>query len=275
MYKIHKLKNGECYQYNGKINSLIECVFIETYFTKVENQGVGNRIVPDNTVELILTNKNFQRNFSDGKRNKLLLSHLSGLKTKWQEIVLEGSPLISIRFKPEVVYQLSLLPAVECRNQAVGPRAIFGPDFVHFEDELFGLNTTKERLNLIEKYFTAKLIQVDIREDNLFQYAKASIDESLGKIRINRLADELKVSQKSLENKFNQFIGVTPKQYCRLVRFISIVKNHHSSVASLTSCAYENHFYDQSHFIKEINWFTGLSPSAYFSQKKGIQEDIF
>jgi len=275
MYELRKLKYGECYQFKGNLESLIECVFIENYFSRAENQNVSKRIVPDNTVELILTKNKFERRFSDEKSNQTLQSHLSGLKTKWQDILLEGSPLISIRFKPEIVYQLSALPASESVNQAIAPIDVFGKDFIQFEDELFNQDSTIQRLKLIVEYFTAKLIHTEIQEDNLFLFAKASIEASLGNLRISNLVADLQVSQKSLENKFKRFIGVTPKQYCRLIRFIGSIRNYNSSSSSLTSLAYENSFFDQSHFIKEIKQYTGLAPTVYFSQTKGIQEDIF
>jgi AraC-like DNA-binding protein len=275
MYSIRKIKNGVYYYFNGNINSLIECVFIENYFSRQENQKICNRIVPDNTVELILTDKKFERRFSDKKKTKILHSHISGLKTTWQDILLDGSPFISIRFKPEIIYQLTTIPAFEFRNEAIAPSDVFGKDFVHFEDELFNLTTIHERLKLIENYFTNKMIKMEVKEDTLFKAARVFMDINHGNVILNHLSSKLNVSQKTLENKFNNSIGITPKAYCRLIRFISCVKNYNASQTTLTNLAYENNFSDQSHFIKEVRRFTGLSPRKYFSQSQGIQEDIF
>jgi AraC-like DNA-binding protein len=36
--------------------------------------------------------------------------------------------------------------------------------------------------------------------------------------------------------------------------------------ANLTSLAYENGYYDQAHFIKDFNEFTGVSPKEFYAR---------
>ena len=119
MYYLENLENIEQYRYTSKINALIECVYIENYFSLSQNQWVKNRIFPDNTIELIITDKKFKRYFSTEGESLILKSHLSGLKTKWQDIWLEGSPLISIRFKPDILFQIINFPAKEFKNRSM------------------------------------------------------------------------------------------------------------------------------------------------------------
>ena len=269
-------KFGSWYYLKEPISSYIDCVFVETYFSKKHNQKISNRIVPDNTVELILTDQKFERRFSTkNNKSKILQSHFSGLKTSWQDIILEGSPTISIRFKPEKIFQLTGIHASELKNQALDPRDVFGKHFLHFQDELFNLNTIIERLNLIQNYFTAKLKRINSQEDSLFLSTKKYIDLMEGNVKLKHLSNELKVSQKTLENKFNRFLGIAPKTYCRLIRFTSTIKKYNVSKIKLTNLAYQNNFSDQSHFIKDVTQFTGYSPKKFFSQSKGVQEDIF
>jgi AraC-like DNA-binding protein len=274
MYRVNKHKYVDNYHFTGAIQSLIECVFIENYFSRAENQWVRNRIVPDNTLELVLTDKKFKREFSNRGESQVLRSHFTGLKTQWQDIWVEDSPLLSIRFKPEVMYQLTSIPAVEFKNRAIHPIDVFGPNFVHFEDELFSLRSIDDRLSLINTYFSSLMNKVKTKNDPVFYSAKYSIERNFGSVRIHHLAHQLGISQKGLENKFKRFLGVTPKEYCRLNRFIGSVKNYQTSEHSLTGWAYDNDYSDQSHLIKEFKHFTGTCPSAYFSDSKGIQEGI-
>ncbi len=274
MYKVNKLNYIENYHFTGDIQSLITCVFVETFFSKPQNQWTRNRIVPDNTVELILTGKKFKRVFSNPDKSQTLRSHFAGLKTQWQDIWVEGSPLISIRFQPDVLFQLSRIKAVEFKNNAIPPAEVFGPGFTHLEEELFNLQNTNDRLKRINDYFTTVMSKVRLKNDRAFHYAKNTIEQTHGDVRIHDLAERIGLSQKGLENKFKRYLGATPKEYCRLNRFIGSVKTYNSSSSSLTKWAYDNNYFDQSHLIKEFNHFTGTSPSAYFADSKGIQEEI-
>lgn len=268
-------KYGVCYKIAGYLSSVIDCVFVETYFSIPDNQGIKKRIVPDNTVELIITDKLFKRSFSEQNDTSTLKSHISGLKTNYQDISLEGSPLISIRFKPDKIFQLTQIPASEFRNRSLSPKDIFGYEFESFEYQLFEQNNTKSRLKVIHKFFAKKFPYSLKLDDALFQYAKATIENNSGYIHLKNLCVKLNVSQKTLENKFKFFLGVTPKEYCRLIRFVNSVKRFNTSKMNLTELAYASDFFDQSHLIKEYYNYTGHSPKDFFSSPLGIQEDIF
>lgn len=275
MYIANHTKNGVSFHLDGNISDVIQCVFIENFFSTESNQGVPTRIVPDNTVELILTNKKFERRISGQDYPIQLKSHFSGLKSKWQDIVLEGSPIISIRFNPEKVYHITGVPALELSNQALAPETIFGKGFEDFQDKLFNLKTEQHKLSHIESYFTSRLKEHNKPQDQLVQTARKNIENSCGNIGLVNLSKNLGVSQKTLETRFKLIMGLTPKVYCRLIRFINTVKNFHSSETNLTHLAYSGSFSDQSHLIKEFQHFTGHSPKRFFSLPDGIQEEIF
>ncbi len=115
-----------------------------------------------------------------------------------------------------------------------------------------------------------------LRPSNSFSYVDAAVAGILqhkGNIRIDTLIQRTGISTKHLDNSFKKFVGVTPKTLCNIVRlnhFIRYREQHLSK--SLTECAYEAEFYDQSHLIKLFRTFTGQSPKAYFSNTHYINE---
>lgn len=81
---------------------------------------------------------------------------------------------------------------------------------------------------------------------------------------LDDLASRLRVSQRYLQKLFITKIGVSQKQFIRILRFQDILhKLSDRQSSSLTNLAYENSFYDQSHFIREFKTFTGLRPSEF------------
>ena len=69
-----------------------------------------------------------------------------------------------------------------------------------------------------------------------------------------------------MERKFVSAIGMGPKQLSKMIRLQATLKTmKQKKFKSLTSLAYENGYYDQSHFIKDFKVFTGMSPKLFFS----------
>jgi AraC-like DNA-binding protein len=89
---------------------------------------------------------------------------------------------------------------------------------------------------------------------------------SHGNISIEELATTAKMSQRSMERHFHSTIGVSPKE------FIRIIRSHHAvtilqkgkSVGRMNEIAYELGYYDAAHFIKEIKKHSGFKPSEIF-----------
>ncbi|HZH54422.1 MAG TPA: AraC family transcriptional regulator [Sphingobacteriaceae bacterium] len=88
------------------------------------------------------------------------------------------------------------------------------------------------------------------------------IQTRCGDFRIRELCREVNMSQSSLERHFKEMIGITPKHYCRIIRFIAvyqfILNNTNLHWGELV---YRYNFFDQAHFIKDFKNFFGFSPS--------------
>ena len=101
-----------------------------------------------------------------------------------------------------------------------------------------------------------------------FDYADAVIRKILnhkGNIKISSLERVSGVSDRYLEKIFSKYVGLTPKQFCNMVRFnhfINIRKNNPDM--RLAECAYAAEFYDQSHLIRQSRLITGKSPKSLF-----------
>jgi AraC-like DNA-binding protein len=73
------------------------------------------------------------------------------------------------------------------------------------------------------------------------------------------------MSLRNFERRFLNDVGIPPKLYARITRFYNAVENKmlHPN-KPWTIIAYENGYYDQSHFIKEVKLFSSKSPDELF-----------
>lgn len=152
-------------------------------------------------------------------------------------------------------------PANELFNLSLSLHDIFHPnDITEVEEKLAIAGTDEQRIKVIEQFLLAQL--KDIETDKLVVEAVRLIYRSKGTIRIKELNEKLCISPSPFEKRFRKVVGTTAKKFASIVRFNSVL-NHLSETKTLTEICYENHFFDQAHFIKDFKHFTGNTPENF------------
>jgi AraC-like DNA-binding protein len=133
-------------------------------------------------------------------------------------------------------------------------------------ERLMNVPDTKARADLIFHFLATKLEQTKTRDD-LVEESLRLIHHSTGTIAVRTLLEQLDISERQFERRFSQTVGLSPYSYIRVKRFneaIRLMKTRQCD--TLTEIAYALNFHDQSHFIRDIKSFTGVTPSD-LSQK--------
>jgi AraC-like DNA-binding protein len=89
------------------------------------------------------------------------------------------------------------------------------------------------------------------------------IHMSKGKLSIYEISKRNFTTVRQLERIFKTHIGLTPKEYVKIIRFQSALAmmSDISQKKSLSDIAFECGFYDHAHLSNEIKRHTGLTPS--------------
>ena len=129
-----------------------------------------------------------------------------------------------------------------------------------------------QRVGLITDFLTAKLRQAQSR-DCLVEESLRVIHQHSTSVTVKYLLERFNLSERQFEKRFTQTVGLTPHFYIRVKRFneaIRLMKTR--PFAKLTDAAYALNYYDQSHFIRDIKAFSGITPKSLF-QKVDLQTD--
>jgi len=84
-----------------------------------------------------------------------------------------------------------------------------------------------------------------------------------GQLGLDDILEKTKLSERSLERYFRKHIGLSPKFYCRVIRFSHIFRLVSCDNPNWSEISLQAGFYDQSHFIKNFKEFTGEEPAKY------------
>ena len=120
---------------------------------------------------------------------------------------------------------------------------------------------TEERIEVISDYILSLVKNSSVDPDNSIKLAVSTLINSKGMISIKQLREQLFITERTFERRFSKEIGVTPKQFAKIIQFsFSLNQIKTSDYTKLTNIAYDNGFTDQSHFIKTFKKYTGGTP---------------
>jgi AraC-like DNA-binding protein len=111
--------------------------------------------------------------------------------------------------------------------------------------------------------------------DAATRLALSRITGAGGQLSLPQLLRELKLSERSLERRFSQHVGLSPKLFARVCQFqaaLSQLKNNR--YARLSDVAYDNGYADQSHFIRTFRAFAGVAPYQWQKNAHPVTGDF-
>jgi transcriptional regulator GlxA family with amidase domain len=121
------------------------------------------------------------------------------------------------------------------------------------------------RVRLIEETLLAQLSQ-NGRYDHTVDRCLQLLETNHGQLNVAQLAADLGVSNRQLTRRFHHIVGLTPKEYARVSRFLNVLRclsgREHGN---LTEIALECGYFDQAHFNHEFREMAGMAPGELFT----------
>ena len=171
--------------------------------------------------------------------------------------------VLVVRFKPYAFYDIFNLPTHFFRNKCVASLADINFDpFVL--NKIYSEKQDSNRIRQIESYI--EQIAFASKRNALFDSAMEYISTMKGQTTVSHVAHQIGVNYKWLERSFLNCLGISPKAYILLQRFIFAYINFtDNKEKDLTEVALASGFYDYNHFLKEFKSYTGKTPLEYIS----------
>jgi len=167
-----------------------------------------------------------------------------------------------VRFYPSTFYQLFGLNAQYFRYNPVTPFEYIARNNNFSIEEFFECKSIEEKTA-----FAGRYVQNSFREigrPGILHKTLDYIHKIKGKSTVRNLTNDAGVNYKWLERNFAQYIGLLPKEYIQLQRFIhAYLELVGSKNVDLMRIAISNGYYDANHFLKDFKAYTGKTPLEY------------
>jgi AraC-like DNA-binding protein len=188
-----------------------------------------------------------------GGRSHSVLTHTAG------ELRLAG-----VKLDPRALRSLLKMPLNEFRDTTVACADLSRPALVDLEDEIANLVSVDQLAGVFDGFFLARMMDAVADEPSIARLLER-IRATQGAQSIMAWASDHVVDPRTLERRFVACMGMTPKQYARIVRF----KRSYKCLGAHgpgERRAYLEPYYDESHFNREFRHFLGTSPMKWLNQ---------
>jgi AraC-like DNA-binding protein len=172
----------------------------------------------------------------------------------------KGAGCVAICFYPGVAYRFFHLPMHILADRTLALSDLWRGMAAEIESRLADACNHKTRTVIVQQYLLQQLTRNEY-DDPQVAYCLGKIQRSSGHVPVSQLTSNTGFSQRHLSRKFQQIVGLSPKEYlrvCRFIRSLNHLKKYPS--LSLTEVAYESGYYDQAHFNRDYKAFTGHTP---------------
>jgi len=221
---------------------------------------------PDGLIKMVLS----CRGALSATRNGLLIRrypegsiYLAGQMDRPVRIDSSGpTGAIGIEFKPASAYRFFPFPLIEIKNTVVLGSEALGRTFQETLRRIQDCATIEGKLSAVQRYLLGAL-DASGRPDMLVEWAVGKIQESQGMMRMSDLCRQSGYSERHVELRFAERVGMSPKALARIQRFLPLIKAYLGRRTSVRFDDALDRYYDRSHFVREFRQFTGLSPRGY------------
>ena len=102
----------------------------------------------------------------------------------------------------------------------------------------------------------------------LVHYSVGQLVQSPQMWSIKNLSHKTGITQKHLITLFRKYVGLSPKMFSRIYKFQKVIHLiGQEEKIDWSMLAYEGGYFDQAHFIKEFQAFSGINPTAYLEKR--------
>ena len=257
---------NEIYKPEGYLKKYIKLIWFMEINVSAEN-CICDKLVPGGSIEIII---NIGEKLTiKGKKNRENLTAsgmVGGQKTTFSEFIPGSRGIISVILQPESAFSVLGIPVNEISDLYVEPVDIWKEDGEVLVDQISEAKSFKKRVQILERFLTERIKKNESGIDDRIKFGVDLISQSGGNININYLSEKLCLSKRQCERIFVKNIGLTPKEFSKIVRFQWLLFNKQKNInISNTELAYIAGYFDQAHFNNDFKNITGLTPTEYFS----------
>ena len=258
----------ETHEPPAPFNDLIESIF---HFKDFQPDHSIERVIPTGHVFLIFELDGMERRTYNSESLEpeatFRKAWVSGLHHDHLSISAhDDSEMFVVQFKAFGAYPFLQLPMYEIANRVVPGDQFSHHHLFNMRQQLFDGATSDDKFAVADDWLAANFDQSLSPPQSIIDIV--ALLQSQPAAKLKEVVESFDGTQKHLISQFKKYVGITPKQYQRVLRFNDVfVQMQGDQFLSWSDIAYRCGYSDQSHFIREFKTFSGFIPEHFLSEE--------
>ncbi len=172
-------------------------------------------------------------------------------------------PIVAFFFKPFALSTVFKVSAQDLKAKPIALNLWNAHKSMALNVQLTHSRSLQEKLEVLAHFILAQ-IEGNRRDCELVRYATDAIMQNPKTDVLSQLIEDLHLTERTFQRIFKKYVGVTPNEYRRICQHyfaFSQLKGGHFE--KLSDVAFNNGYFDQSHYIRSFREFTDTTPNEY------------
>jgi len=223
------------------------------------------RVLPNGLLELVLTFDSIHRIADEDGSREVPRIAFNGLRSRPFVLVHPTRcDTLGIVLRPAGAFALLAQPLWPLRELTVDARDLLDREVDDLFERCAGTRPVAARFAVVARWLSMRISRA-APPDPAIAWMAAEIERGGPAVRIGELRKTTGLAKKRLAVRFRERVGVGPKLYARLVRFVNVLEELRREPVRLVDVALNAGYYDQAHMNTEFRTFAGLSPTAFLA----------
>ncbi len=193
---------------------------------------------------------------------------VEGPRTKITVIPVNSLEVIAFIVRPGALKTLIGIPVSETRDGMIDLSLVWGKETENLKEKLFLAPDIETRIDLFERVL-AERVRVSNDVDYFVQDVAQLIQKQGGLGSLEPVFQKTGYTQRQVLRKFNDWMGMGPKQYARIIRCKNLIENiNFQEEQNWTRLAKTHRYFDRTHLASDFYKLLGQLPSRFMEDFK-------
>lgn len=243
----------------------------------LDHNHAWERVLPTGAMQIVMNLRNDATAVRDTPQSKsaTMLSGavLNGIYTRPLELHTDSrAATVGVSFAPGGAAPFLDRPASKLRNQTVSLSTIWGAVGSRLRDRLLDAPTPQAKFRVLETTLRDQLTASNT--PSFVDEAVAIVRAHEGNLSVNTLVEQTGYSHRHVVDRFRVRVGLSPKRFCRVVRFQAMLSRAQNDAVDWSQLALACGYYDQAHLIRDFQAFASMTPTAYRNRAPAEQNHV-
>jgi AraC-like DNA-binding protein len=179
----------------------------------------------------------------------------------------DGTHLVSARLHPLGAFRLLGPRVAKLVNKVFDLEGLLGPPGAELRAVLLAADSPEQRFAHLEEFLNQQ-ISHNRAPSVIVVRAARQIEDASGNLRIAAIPEQLGVSRKQLWLRFTRELGLSPKAYAQLQRFVwTLARLRESTGVDWPALAAAAGYADQAHLVRDFRRAAFASPTEFLRDR--------